>query len=695
MANEKVEIDTIGQASTINGASILGITAAGETALFKINDIKGDYKGLADPAINYGVPVLQQKYDLKAGVTYPFLGGIAVPLKVGTQYVVNPTAIWSGTAWVSSWGLMDAPAVPDVTTIPVWTAIPFIAGAFVTNAGRVWKSNKAASATNIPVVGSTVWDDMGSAYQEEIEKKVSTRNIKETRIFDSSDRHNFADGSGKVMFTIDANGSKSMAYRIYDRVTKALVGSLDATWFTDLVNKLSSIARLIDLRPAYKTDGHYFTDSTGKLMFKATAAGLQAFKFLDRFGAEVGAPPKKAQGKFVFSLGDSHTIAPWLAQFCTDTGSTYDPVMQSTVSANQVNYNDPGLMMASAKALKQYTIDNSKTLDIILIENCHFLVSGAVSDYVPMNYENFQLYGTIYASQAAMTATIAADKMAFVATLTPTLKTALRFRFNTVKETIAFTSAGVLTAGTAVLTIDGNNFALNVTAGMTLMQAITALNDWAFDDYLPNWSNLTTKGLSRPAGTIELVYKGSVASPAEPTITFNAGTTGMVMSTHGLSSVVSYQDYYYNSLKLSDWNTNAKWIGTNGTVAYPAMMGLLEYLQVSFPTAEIIVWSVQSLSISTNKADANSFQVEKTAGSGTYYLDVNAYYLDANTIRYRNGQIAMREVAVKYGCRFLDVDTQCGISILNMFSAGYFGSNNLHPFPLGYQQWGRTLAKLY
>lgn len=86
--------------------------------------------------------------------------------------------------------------------------------------------------------------------------------------------------------------------------------------------------------------------------------------------------------------------------------------------------------------------------------------------------------------------------------------------------------------------------------------------------------------------------------------------------------------------------------------------------------------------------------IETFSGSGIYRRDIHKYNLDANVIRYRNGQMAMKEVAEYYSCRFIDVDKECGINLFNMFD-GYFGANNVHPLTKGYEKWGETLANLY
>ena len=403
------------------------------------------------------------------------------------------------------------------------------------------------------------------------------------------------------------------------------------------------------------------------------------------------AQKKKLEGKLVVSLGDSHMVAPWLSKFCELTGATYNNSLESSILANSFNYTDSGLMMGMSKALNQYCIDNTITPDVILIENVHFKRDGLITDYVPMIYDNLHIYPTTYSSLSALQSDFKVDKAAFIASLTPKIKTALRFNYSTFKHTITFTSTGALVAGTIQLTINGSVFPINVTAGQTLSQAITALNDWALN--VSNWTNAATKGAAR-TNTIELVYTGNVNSPTSPTISFIDGGTGMSMTTNVLTTTVSRLDSYFNSLLLSDWNTSTKWIGTDGTSAYPAMMGLLEYLKDKFPLAEIVVWSPQQLSLANTPDNSNSFLVETFVGSGVYVRDYHKYKESTYVLQSANAQEAMRITAEYYDCRFIDVANNCGINIFNMFD-GYYTPNDVHPLTRGYEKWGQTLAELY
>ncbi|MDD2799768.1 MAG: SGNH/GDSL hydrolase family protein [Bacteroidales bacterium] len=427
-----------------------------------------------------------------------------------------------------------------------------------------------------------------------------------------------------------------------------------------------------------------------------TADTLSSFP-LNKKGEIIGVSPRKLKNKFVASIGDSHMMAAWLPKFCELTGSSYSKELETTILNNQGLYFDSGLMMGQAKALKQYCTELSTNVDVILIENCHFgaEIGKSLKDYVPQVYDNLQTYGTTYGSYQAFAANYVADRAAFVATLTPNLNTAIRFNYSSKKETITFKSTGAIAAGTISLTINGAVFDINVTADMTLTQVVTALNDWAFNDFLTVWTNASTKGTTRTNGTIELNYIGADNSVSEPIITFDGGVTGITMTTYTLTANTYYQDFYFSSLNLSDWNINSKWTATNGTTAYSAMMGLLEYLQSNFPTTEIVVWGVQNLYVSKNHSATNSYQFETTAGSGQYKLNINAYNSNADVIKYQASKAAMKEVTEAYNCRFLDVDKACGISIFNMFSGGYYNENNVHPTTAGYERWGETLAKLY
>jgi len=99
--DEKKPIDEITQATSVNGAKLLGIASDGQTRLFGITDIKGDGQGTAIAATDPGIPVLSQYYWATPGVTYPnFKDSTDEPIVVPTTFegrtVINAKMTWKG-----------------------------------------------------------------------------------------------------------------------------------------------------------------------------------------------------------------------------------------------------------------------------------------------------------------------------------------------------------------------------------------------------------------------------------------------------------------------------------------------------------------------------------------------------------------------------------------------------------------------
>lgn len=109
--NENININSIALADSIAGATILGVNAAGKTRRFSVEQLQGNYKGLAAAGTNPGVPVLNQFYSATPGQTYVNFENISIPLKVGAQYVTAPFLIWDGAHWNASYSLMDQPSI--------------------------------------------------------------------------------------------------------------------------------------------------------------------------------------------------------------------------------------------------------------------------------------------------------------------------------------------------------------------------------------------------------------------------------------------------------------------------------------------------------------------------------------------------------------------------------------------------------
>jgi|GEM_PF-2285490 len=96
-------VDEVPNASSLLNAKIVGIDNAGATKLFKVSDIKGDYKGIATELTNPGVAVLAQYYKAKPGTYTHFLDAaddpIVIPDDVDGKKVISAYLSFDGETW--------------------------------------------------------------------------------------------------------------------------------------------------------------------------------------------------------------------------------------------------------------------------------------------------------------------------------------------------------------------------------------------------------------------------------------------------------------------------------------------------------------------------------------------------------------------------------------------------------------------
>lgn len=522
-------------------------------------------------------------------------------------------------------------------------------------------------------------------------------NYSESKLCDKSDGFYFTDKEGNVIAKILSDGIHAVA--LYDKDGNKIGENTEVS--------------LENIKDKLKLDGFYFTDSVGNVIVKITQYGLQAIKLLDKDGNEIGSVNVQGEdgtvpvimnnklvpssikghplyGKLVVSLGDSHRTSAWYDKFCELTGSHRNTEIDKYIRDHQYDYDVCALMMGQAMALAKYCNDNDITPRLILIENCHFgKITEDIDAYAPLREDNIIVKQ--YASSQNWKENFSADLPSILSSNTPKLRSVIKATYDTKKLTLPF-SATAVNAGTIILTIDSQDFNITIEDGESLADAITKLNDWAFDDYT-DWSNAETKGQIRN-NSIELKYIGDNVD-ASYNITFNGGTTGITLGSISETTTSGTQRYQFNSLDLGEWSTTTKWLPTNGRTCYPSMKGLLEYLKETFPLTEIVVWAVQWLSCYKPTSDKQpNFAHETYAGSGVYALSIDEYYANTSVANYLSSKEGMRKAAEYYNCRFLDVDKACGINIFNMFE-GYYNENDLHPKVQGYERWGETLAKLY
>ena len=609
-----------------------------------------------------------------------------------SEYNVSLNHPTSGLSGSNKYDLSSA-----IAQVPAELRTAGLTISFLNSAGDTekWEFGGGSWATNsFSQVGVGKFNMLKDEVDKSFGKKLNASNDSESRIKDLSDGFFFCDKSGNIIAIIKSDGVHSINF--YDKEGNIISA-------IDLADKGLHVDKY--------EEGFYFTDLKGNIIAKIDSNGLQAIKFIDKDGNEIGGvygengtsltldenkvkptsiPVHKLYNKLVVSLGDSHRTAAWYDKFCELTGSNRNSEIDNYIGNHQYDYDVCGLMMGQAMALKQYCKDNELSPALILIENCHFgAITEDISYYAPLREDNVIVKQ--YASSQNWKENFSTDLPDILASNTPKLRSVIKATFNTKKLTLPF-SATTVNAGTIILTINSQEFNITIEEGETLSDAITKLNDWAFDDYT-DWSNADTKGQIR-TDSIELKYIGdNIDSPHK--IIFDGGTTGISIGEISETTTSGSQRYQFNSFKLSDWSNSSKWLATNGTTCYPAMKGLLEYLKENFPSTEIVVWAVQWLSCykpATNKEP--TFAHETFVGSGIYTLNIDDYYANASAAKYLSSKEVMKKAAEYYNCRFLDVDKCCGINIFNMFN-GYYNENDLHPRRLGYEEWGVTLATLY
>lgn len=171
-------MNEVPDADSVVGAKLFGLDSDNRPKNFRVSDIKGDYKGLADPTIQYPTPILQQYYRLKPGVTYPFLGGISVPVMDNGEKVIVPEAIWSGTEWKLNYESFEAPE-PDITTVSnEWSGErPYLdkelATTTIDGTSYLFRSKKGNNSSK-PSLTSIDWQLVGVNKNELVKKQALT-----------------------------------------------------------------------------------------------------------------------------------------------------------------------------------------------------------------------------------------------------------------------------------------------------------------------------------------------------------------------------------------------------------------------------------------------------------------------------------------------------------------------------------------
>ena len=212
-----------------------------------------------------------------------------------------------------------------------------------------------------------------------------------------------------------------------------------------------------------------------------------------------------------------------------------------------------------------------------------------------------------------------------------------------------------------------------VTAGMSISDVVNAILDWQYSDVGHYDDEKGTNG-------------DSVIFSSPYSLIFDGGTTGVTADITDTGAIIRYP-IVFNDLDVSAFNDVAKWSPEASVTYWSAQKGLIEYLQKNIPTAKIFYLILPYYKV----------KYPDTEGSALLRADgsFNMEYWDSTSRGSKNATTLYAEqpvVANYYGCSYIDVVNNCGISPINIQT--YYPSNDVHPNTDGYNAWGETIARL-
>lgn len=531
--------------------------------------------------------------------------------------------------------------------------------------------------------------------------KLNKNSTSESVIKDDSDAFYFCDKRGNVLAKIDSNGIKAISFFDKDEkeivsVTKEVIVNLiggSPVTSDDVIDLIKTNIQNIGIFNS-KDDGYYFTDKDYNIVAKITSNGLQAIKFLDMEGKEIKNNEDKViygslKDKHIWAIGDSHSSGGyrkiWMNKLVEIGGAIYDHDKNDDINSNPtdtypqyVNY-----MIAAAAKLRDL-ITNGEKVDIIFLENVHWSFDENQKDVFPFLGSVILEYPQTFISYQELKNTWS-ENVDIIESFTERKapNALIKLNYKSIKRALCFTTNKQITSGNVTLRIGNSEFNTELTDGMTLKEALTKINAWAFADYTNNyWTNSTLTDITDD--TINISYTGEDSSRVDDVISLeDTSNTGLVLESSEKEEVVNSQLYGFFCRDVSEWNIKSNWSATNGTEGYPYMKALYEFIQKEMPNVEVILWTPQSYYLEEN---TYLFQ------DGSF--DYNTYKKsNDNYIRNNKAQQGMIEVAKEYNIKVIDVMNLCGITPLNAINGGFYNYKDVHPKEKGYIKWAETIYK--
>lgn len=417
-----------------------------------------------------------------------------------------------------------------------------------------------------------------------------------------------------------------------------------------------------------------------------------------------GINPHPMKGKTFYSIGDSHRWK-WLNKLAEITGATSGgDIFSAALAANEKFY------VSRTVAMAKYIVDlykAGKPVDYIFLEYVHkyftnnlspsdtYHYSGDITEAEPFLTQAYYNYTARTFNNISEASTFWNENFADIVSLfTPKSTSIIALKTGVKTQTPKFKLlSNTTTAGNFTIKFTDNNgnlyqMAMAITAGLTINEALTLVNEIEFADSGCKWDNLNAHNTITDA-SLKFTYVGSLNdTDANIKMSFDFGTTGITYD-GDWSIVTETKDWIrgFKSHDVSEWNDIDKWHDLNANMdAYIWIKAAVELLQREIPTAKIFVWTLctESWNYTNNTIEGKSVLYP----DGT--LNVQAIYDSPRHKRMVQNVEGWEKVAKYYHLGFIPISEMNSISPAN--HKYYYASEDVHPTQEGYDRVAEILA---
>lgn len=417
-----------------------------------------------------------------------------------------------------------------------------------------------------------------------------------------------------------------------------------------------------------------------------------------------GINPHPMKDKTFYSIGDSHRWK-WLNKLAEITGAiSGGDIFNAALEANETFY------VSRTVAMAKYIVDLYKAgnpVDYIFLEYVHkyftnnlspsdtFHYSGDITEAEPFLTQAYYNYTTRTFNNSSEALSFWNESFAdIVSQFTPKSTSIIALKTGVKIQTPKFKLlSDTTTEGNFTIKFTDNNdtlyqITMAITAGLTINEALTLINEIEFADSGCKWDNLNAHNIITDA-SLKFTYVGNLNDiDADIKMLFDFGTTGITYD-GDWSITTETKDWIrgFKSHDISEWNNIDKWHDLNANMdAYIWIKAAVELLQKEIPTAKIFVWTLctESWNYTDNTIEGKSVLYP----DGT--LNVQAIYDSLRHKRMVQNVEGWEKVAKYYHLGFIPISEMNSISPAN--HKYYYATEDVHPTQEGYDRVAEILA---